>query len=74
MSSPSSVLTPYKPGLFSGKGVIVTGGGTGLGYAIGTQNHPLLLLFYRLLSIPRQRRFTSRACRLTRPPPFLHHP
>jgi len=35
MSAPSSVLTPYKPGLFSGKGVIVTGGGTGLGYAIG---------------------------------------
>jgi hypothetical protein len=35
MSSPPSVLTPYKAGLFSGKGVIVTGGGTGLGYAIG---------------------------------------
>lgn len=35
MSFPPSILTPYKAGLFSGKGVIVTGGGTGLGYAIG---------------------------------------
>lgn len=29
-----SVLTPFKPGLFAGRGIIVTGGGTGLGKAI----------------------------------------
>lgn len=29
-----SVLTPFKPGLFAGRGIIVTGGGTGLGFAI----------------------------------------
>jgi hypothetical protein len=31
----SLALTPFKAGLFVGKGIIVTGGGTGLGYAIG---------------------------------------
>jgi len=46
MSSPASVLTPYKPGLFTNKGVIVTGGGTGLGYAIGKP------LTHAFLSIP----------------------
>ena len=64
MSIPAAVLTPYKPGLFSGKGVIVTGGGTGLGFAIGKS------LTHSFLSYPRQ---TSQEPSMLTKPSSVHH-
>jgi NAD(P)-dependent dehydrogenase (short-subunit alcohol dehydrogenase family) len=37
MPPSQAVLTPFKPTLFQNKGIIITGGGTGIGYAIAKE-------------------------------------